>query len=278
MKNTPNDKPNQKVKVNRVIQWGTAGIEKVGETTITMIESIGQASVFLFETLFWLVRPPYRFKMIFNAMEFVGVGSLFIVILTGFFTGAVFALQGATAFRLFNAESLVGSTVALSLARELAPVLTGLMVSGRAGSGIATEIGTMRVTEQIDALYTMAVNPVQYLIVPRFLAGLVMVPLLTILFNLVGMVGCYSVGVGLLNIDEGVFYENVKWFVEPADLYNGLIKSCVFGGILTLVGCYKGFYATGGARGVGLATTQSVVVSSVLILVADYILTALMFT
>ncbi len=255
-----------------------AGVEGVGEATIGAVESIGRASQFFLETLFWLVRPPYRLKITLNAMEFVGVGSLFIVILTGFFTGAVFALQGATAFRIFNAESLVGSTVALSLSRELAPVLTGLMVSGRAGSGIATEIGTMRVTEQIDALYTMAVNPVQYLIVPRFIAGLVMVPLLTALFNLVGMVGCYSVGVGLLNIDEGVFYENVKWFVEPSDIYNGMIKSCVFGGILTLVGCYKGFYATGGARGVGLATTQSVVVSSVLILAADYVLTALMFT
>ncbi|MAD60948.1 MAG: ABC transporter permease [Myxococcales bacterium] len=253
-------------------------IESIGQATIQGVESVGRASQFFFETLFWLVRPPFRLKIIFNAMEFVGVGSLFIVILTGFFTGAVFALQGATAFRLFNAESLVGSTVALSLARELAPVLTGLMVSGRAGSGIATEIGTMRVTEQIDALYTMAVNPIQYLIVPRFIAGVVMVPLLTALFNLVGMVGCYTVGVGLLNIDEGVFYENVKWFVEPSDLYNGLIKSCFFGGILTLVGCYKGFYATGGARGVGLATTQSVVVSSVLILTADYVLTAIMFT
>ena len=254
------------------------GVEGLGEATISGVESVGRASMFLLETLFWLPRPPYRLRVLVNAMEFVGVGSLFIVILTGFFTGAVFALQGATAFKLFNAESLVGSTVALSLARELAPVLTGLMVSGRAGSGIATELGTMRVTEQIDALYTMAVNPIQYLVVPRFIAGLVMVPLLTSLFNLVGMVGCYMVGVQLLHIDEGVFLEKVKWFVEPVDIYNGLVKACVFGGILTLVGCYKGFYATGGARGVGLATTQSVVMSSVLILTADYVLTALMFT
>ena len=275
----PSDNSSKKTTFStKVIDPFTHGVEGVGQFSIGVVESIGRSFQFFMETLFWMVRPPYRLKVLFSAMEFVGVGSLFIVILTGFFTGAVFALQGATAFRLFNAESLVGSTVALSLARELAPVLTGLMVSGRAGSGIATEIGTMRVTEQIDALYTMAVNPVQYLIVPRFLAGLIMVPLLTALFNLVGMMGCYSVGVGLLNIDEGVFYENVRWFVEPDDIYNGLIKSCVFGGILTLVGCYKGFYATGGARGVGLATTQSVVVSSVLILVADYILTALMFT
>jgi len=253
-------------------------IESIGGGSISLIESVGRASQFLIETLIWCVRPPYRVKVTLSAMEFVGVGSLFIVILTGFFTGAVFALQGATAFKLFNAESLVGSTVALSLARELAPVLTGLMVSGRAGSGIATELGTMRVTEQIDALYTMAVNPIQYLVVPRFLAGLLMVPLLTALFNLVGMVGCYSVGVGVLHIDEGVFMEKVKWFVEPSDIYNGLIKAFFFGGILTLVGCYKGYYASGGARGVGLATTQSVVISSVLILAADYVLTAMMFS
>ncbi len=229
------------------------------------------------ETFVWMFRPPYRFKQLFLAMEFVGVGSLFIVLLTGLFTGAVFALQGAVAFRLFNAESLVGPTVGLSLARELSPVLTGLMVTGRAGSGIATELGTMRVTEQIDALYTMAVNPVQYLVVPRFIAGLVMVPLLSILFTLIGMCGCYFVGVVLLGIDEGIFIAKVRWFVDPRDLMSGLIKACVFGGILTMVGCYKGFNASGGARGVGIATTQSVVVSSILILVADYFLTAIMF-
>jgi len=223
------------------------------------------------------VRPPYRFRLLFQAMEFVGVGSLFIVLLTGLFTGAVFALQGAVAFRLFNAESLVGSTVALSLARELSPVLTGLMVTGRAGSGIATELGTMRVTEQIDALYTMAVNPVQYLIVPRFIAGLIMVPVLSVLFTMVGMLGAYFVGVVLLHIDQGIFIGKTRWFVDPADLSSGLIKAFFFGGILTMVGCYKGYYASGGARGVGVATTQAVVYGSVLILVADYFLTAAMF-
>ena len=144
-------------------------------------------------------------------------------------------------------------------------------------SGIATELGTMRVTEQIDALYTMAVNPVQYLIVPRVIAGLVMVPILSVLFTLVGMGGCYFVGVVLLNIDPGIFISKVQWFVDPKDLINGLVKACAFGGILTMVGCYKGFYASGGARGVGIATTQSVVLSSVLILIADYFLTAMMF-
>ncbi|MCB9539136.1 MAG: ABC transporter permease [Myxococcales bacterium] len=252
-------------------------IEAIGQRVIDLIEGIGRAAMLLGQTLAWLPRPPYRVRILFQAMEFVGVGSLFIVLLTGLFTGAVFALQGAGAFRLFNAESLVGSTVAISLARELSPVLTGLMVTGRAGSGIATELGTMRVTEQIDALYTMAVNPIQYLVVPRFIAGLIMVPVLSVLFTLVGMGGAYFVGVVLLNIDEGIFLSKIYWFVDPPDLTSGLIKACVFGGILTMVGCYKGFYASGGARGVGLATTQSVVVSSVLILVADYFLTAMMF-
>ena len=257
---------------------GTGILDSIGRKTIDLFEGVGRATLLFYETCLWTIRPPYRFKQLLKSMEFVGVGSLFIVVLTGVFTGAVFALQGAGAFRMFTAESLVGSTVGLSLARELSPVLTGLMVTGRAGSGIATEIGTMRVTEQIDALYTMAVNPVQYLVVPRFIAGLIMVPILSGLFTLVGMVGCYVVGVVMLGIDEGVFIEKVKWFVEPADLASGLIKACVFGGILTMVGCYKGFYAAGGARGVGIATTQSVVASSVIILVSDYFLTAMMFS
>lgn len=252
-------------------------IEAIGRGVIDGIEGVGQAAILLARTLAWIPRPPYRLRQLFQAMEFIGVGSLFIVLLTGIFTGAVFSLQGASAFRMFNAESLVGSTVGISLARELSPVLTGLMVAGRAGSGIATELGTMRVTEQIDALATMAVNPVQYLIVPRFLAGLIMVPVLSALFTLVGMIGCYIVAVVLLDIDRGIFLSQVYWYVDPDDLTSGIIKACVFGGILTMVGCYKGFYASGGARGVGLATTQSVVVSSVMILISDYFLTALMF-
>lgn len=256
----------------------TASTNWILQGVKSFFETIGNAVLFCFQTLFWCIRPPYRITLLFQSMEFIGIGSLFIVLLTAGFTGAVFALQGAVAFRLFNAESLVSSTVALSLAKELAPVLTGLMVTGRAGSGMATELGTMRVTEQIDAMYTMAVNPIQYLVVPRFLAGLIVMPLLTTLFNIVGMIGCYLVGVVYMGIDEGIFWENVRWFVEPEDIYNGLIKSFFFGGILTLVGCYKGFYATGGARGVGIATTESVVLSSVLILASDYVLTAIMFT
>jgi phospholipid/cholesterol/gamma-HCH transport system permease protein len=252
-------------------------VESIGQNVINAVEGLGRISMLFIETVIWAFRPPYRIKILFEAMDFVGVGSLFIVCLTGLFTGAVFSLQGAIAFRLFNAESLVGSTVAISLARELSPVLTGLMVAGRAGSGIATELGTMRVTEQIDALYTMAVNPVQYLVVPRVIAGLIVVPALCVLFTLVGMFGAYFVGVVLLQIDQGIFIQKIQWYVDPSDLFSGMIKAFFFGGILTLVGCYKGFYASGGARGVGIATTQAVVVSSVAILIADYFLTAMMF-
>ncbi len=252
-------------------------IESLGRYAIELIEGVGKFALLFFETLMWIFRPPYRIKVLLNAMEFVGVGSLFIVALTGVFTGAVFTLQSAVAFRMFNAESMVGMTVAISLSRELSPVLTGLMVTGRAGSGIATELGTMRVTEQIDAMATMAVNPVQYLVVPRFIAGVIMVPALCVLFTLIGMVGSYVVGVMMLGIDEGSFLTNVYWLIDPIDIYSGLIKAAFFGGLIAMIGCYKGFYASGGARGVGIATTQSVVASSVLILVADYFLTAMIF-
>jgi len=162
------------------------------------------------------------------------------------------------------------------MARELGPVITALMVTGRAGSAIAAEIGTMRVTEQVDALSVMAINPVQYLVLPRIVAGVIMVPLLTALSVFIGVAGGYLVGVKLLGIHGGIFLNNIYDFVELSDIYNGLAKAVCFGLILTLVGCYKGFYTSGGAEGVGRATTQSVVLASVLILTFDYMLTALM--
>lgn len=204
------------------------------------------------------------------------MGSLFVVVLTGFFTGAVFAMQSASAFRLFDAESLVGATVAISLTRELAPALTGLMVTGRAGSAIATELGSMRVTEQIDALATMAVDPRQYLLVPRVLAGLLTAPILCMVFNVIGLFGSYLVAVQLQGISEAQFWSRIESWLDVADVVGGLIKAAVFGLMLTTIACYKGYNATGGAKGVGEATTEAVVLSSVLILVADYFLTALM--
>ena len=229
------------------------------------------------EAIMWLFRPPVRFRLFFKQMEFIGVGSLFVVLLTGLFTGMVLALQTYHAFRMFSAESLVGATVALSMTRELGPVITALMVTGRAGSAIAAEIGTMRVTEQIDALDVMAINPVQYLVVPRLVAGVIMLPLLTAISDFVGVVGGYMVGVNLLGINAGLFMNKIYEYVELEDIYNGLTKAAVFGLILTLVGCYKGFYTRGGAEGVGRATTQSVVLASIMILMGDYVLTALMF-
>ncbi|MBU2549062.1 MAG: ABC transporter permease [Proteobacteria bacterium] len=252
-------------------------LETLGGFAIRSIEEMGQIMMIFINALLWTFRPPLRVRALFKQMEFVGVNSLFVVVLTGAFTGGVFTLQTYHGFSMFGAESLVGPTVAFAMARELGPVLTSLMVTGRAGSAMAAELGTMRVTEQIDALYVMAANPVKYLVVPRILAGILMLPLLTVLANFVGVVGGYIVAVHLLNINAGLFIGNIVEYLKMGDILNGLVKSAVFGGILTLIGCYKGFYARGGAEGVGRATTEAVVMASVLILVSDYIMTAIMF-
>jgi phospholipid/cholesterol/gamma-HCH transport system permease protein len=213
---------------------------------------------------------------LFLQAEFVGVGSIFIVLLTGFFTGAVFTLQSATAFARVGMESMVGSTVLLAVARELAPVLTSLMVAGRVGSAYATELGTMRVTEQIDAMEVLAVDPINYLVVPRVFASAVMVPCLSIIFLVVATIGSYIVGVGVLGIDEGAFMARIEWFLDPFDFTHGLYKAIVFGIVIALVGCYKGYNASGGARGVGMATTQAVVIGSISVFVLDYVLTSIL--
>ncbi len=231
----------------------------------------------LFKALAMTFVPPFRGRNVIKQMEFVGVKSLFIVVLTGVFSGMVLALQSYHGFRIFGGESLMGGIVALSLAREMGPVMTGLMVNARAGSGIAAEIGTMRVTEQIDALQIMAINPIHYLVVPRIWAGILMVPLLTAINILVGVIGGYFVGVILLGINSGVYMNKMIEMLELADLVQGLVKSIVFGLILTLVGCYKGYHTSGGAEGVGRATTEAVVISSVCILIGTYVLTSLLF-
>jgi phospholipid/cholesterol/gamma-HCH transport system permease protein len=224
-----------------------------------------------------MFRPPLKLHNIFKQMEFVGVKSIFVVVLTGTFTGMVMALQGYHGFRMFSAESLVGGTVALGMTRELGPVLTSLMVTARAGSAMAAELGTMRVTEQIDALYVMAANPVKHLIVPRVIAGVLMGPMLTVVSDFMGILGGYFVGGHILYINSGVFIKNITRLVELNDIYNGLIKAACFGLILSLIGCYKGFNTYGGAEGVGRATTEAVVLASITILISDYFLTAIMF-
>ena len=254
------------------------GIEAMGESVIEWIEELGGMAQMLVEALAWAVRPPFRLRVLLQTIEEVGVGSLFIVLLTGVFTGLVMAYQSIYAFGLFGAESLVGGAVAISLARELAPVLTALMVAGRTGSSMTTELGTMRVTEQIDAMAVMAVNPIQYLVTPRVLATILMMPILTLLFNFVGIVAAYGISVFAINVDPGIFVLKIQDFVDLYDLQNSAIKGAVFGVIISVVGCYKGFYASGGAKGVGNATTSSVVTSSISILLADYILTVFMWS
>jgi phospholipid/cholesterol/gamma-HCH transport system permease protein len=252
-------------------------LDRLGRTVLGNVEEMGNIIILFISVLGWMFRPPLKLHNIFKQMEFVGVKSIFVVVLTGTFTGMVLALQGYHGFRMFSAESLVGSTVALSMTRELGPVLTSLMVTARAGSAMAAELGTMRVTEQIDALYVMAANPVKHLIVPRVAAGVLMVPLLTVVSDFMGILGGYFVGVQILGINSGVFIKNITRLVELNDIYNGLVKAACFGLILSVVGCYKGFNTYGGAEGVGRATTEAVVLASVTILVSDYFLTAIMF-
>lgn len=210
-------------------------------------------------------------------MEEVGINSIPVVLITGTFTGAVLALQSYTGFKRFNAEAFVGTVVALSMTRELGPVLTGLMVSGRVGSAMAAELGTMQVTEQIDALYTLAVNPIKYLIVPRLLAALIMMPVLVIFADIIGIVGGYFVSVKMLGSNPYIYMERTWNYLEFNDIYSGLLKACVFGIIIAIISCYQGFYTQGGAEGVGRATTKAVVLSCLLILISNYIITALLF-
>lgn len=252
-------------------------VEDIGNWALKRVENTGSAALLAWEGLLQIFVRPFRWRVYLQQLEFVGVGSLLIVLLTGAFTGMVFSVQSAYAFKMFNAEGYVGVTVALALTRELAPVLTGLMVTGRVGSSIATEIGTMGVTEQIDALRSMAVNPIQYLVSPRIFAAVTMMPILTLLFSLVGLVGAWLVAVVGLGLDEGVFKRRIIGVLMPWDIWSGLIKSALFGLVIATIACHSGYSAAGGARGVGMATTKAVVYSSVAVLVVDYLMTVIMF-
>jgi phospholipid/cholesterol/gamma-HCH transport system permease protein len=237
------------------------------------LEDFGRMIFFAVETVAWAFRPPFRLELIISQMAFIGVGSAFIVAATGLSAGMVFALQMNYALHQFAAEGYVGGSVAFSLARELSPVFTALMVTGRAGSAISTELGTMRVTEQIDAMESMAVSPIQYLVVPRIIASIVMFPLLTMIFNVIGYGGGYIMGIYVANIPIGPFLEHTREFMEPADILHGLLKAIVFGAIVSVITTWRGYAATGGARGVGEGTTRGVVMSSIAVLAADYVIT-----
>lgn len=245
-----------------------------GKLLLSGIEEIGQMALFFGQAVRAGLRPPLRVGLFFQQAEFVGVGSLFIVGLTAFFTGAVFTLQTVSALEKVGMESMVGSTVMLASARELAPVLTSLMVTGRVGSAMATELGTMRVTEQIDAMEVMAVDSMSYLVAPRLGAGAVMVPALSAIFLLISGIGSYIVAIWVLGIDEGAYISWIEYYLDPYDVIQGATKAIAFGVVITLIGCYKGYYASGGARGVGVATTKAVVIASIGVFVLNYVLTS----
>ncbi len=240
------------------------------------LDDLGQTVILGGQTLAWMFRPPYRPAQLLVALDFIGAGSTFIVALVGLFTGMAFTVSTIVGFRQFSAEGMVGGVVALALARELAPVLASVVVTARAGSTMASELGNMRVTEQIDAITTMGVSPIQYLVVPRIVATCLVLPLLAIAFGIAGMLGAYVVAVLWQNIDPGIFMDKVNQFVKWADIRMLLVKSAAFGTIVSTICCKKGFYASGGARGVGEATAKAVVASIVAIFAADYVLTTLM--
>lgn len=255
----------------------TSWLERLGSVTLYLLEELGRFFYMAARSFAWMVRPPFDPRQWLKQMVRVGYDSIPVVVLTTMFTGMVLALQTYRGFERFHAESFVASVVALSLTRELAPVLTGLMVTGRVGSSMAAELGTMRVTEQIDALYAMATEPVQYLVVPRVGAAVLMLPLLTLIGDAIGIMGGYLVAVGMFDANGYLYWERTFQFLEVNDVTSGLIKSAFFGFILSVTGCSKGFYTSGGAEGVGRATTAAVVMGSLSILLSDFFLTKVLF-
>jgi phospholipid/cholesterol/gamma-HCH transport system permease protein len=253
-----------------------ATVAGFGRNTLWIVGEMGRMMVFLLNTIAWMLRPPFRFLQVLKQIHFIGVKSLFVIVLTGAFTGMVLGLQGYYSLRKFGAEGLLGSAVALSIIRELGPVLSALMVTGRAGSAMTAEIGIMRITEQIDALDTMAVNPMQYLIAPKVLASVLIMPMLCSIFDLIGIYGGYLVGVDLLGVSSGAYTSSMESSVEWKDVYGGFLKALSFGVIVSWVCTYKGYNTTMSAEGLGTATTEAVVLSSVLILIWDYFLTSVL--
>ena len=248
----------------------------LGHTFFMLCFWMGTFFLFLFQTIMTLLLKKLRHLKVLHQMNRIGVESFNIIVLTGLFTGMVFALQTYIGFQRVGGEQFIGAVVALGMIRELGPVLSGLMVTGRACSAIAAEIGTMRITEQLDALTTLRIDPFQYLIVPRIMASTVIMPFLTIFSMIFGIVGGYVVCTYILQLSPEEYQNSILTYVEMSDIVSGLIKAAVFGFILAWVGCFKGFYTRGGAYGVGLATTESVVQSSIMILIANYFLTKIL--
>ena len=250
----------------------------IGRFALGVCQETGRICVFMWNAVWHCFAPPVYLRLILQQMLRIGYNSLPVVGLTAFFTGGVLALQIYIGGTRFNAESLVASIVALGITRELGPVLAGLMVAGRVSAAIAAELGTMRVTEQIDALVTLSTNPFKYLVAPRIIAAVICLPLLVGVADTIGIMGGWVVGTKSLDFNSAVYIKNTVDFLEFSDIFSGLVKAAVFGFIIALMGCYHGYHSAGGAQGVGKATTNAVVSASILILAANYVLTSLLFT
>ena len=254
------------------------GVKDAGAPLYRFLDVIGGHLILVGRAFAWLPRPPFRGKNYLEAAEFIGFGSLPIVLLVGAFTGMVMSLQSVNAFHQFGLESFSGGVTGKALALELGPVLTSLMLAGRAGAGIATELGTMRITEQIDALESMAVNPIQFLVLPRIVSAMIVAPILALLFFVIGMGGAYLVAVVGMHVDYGQWKANLENVVQVRDVVQGVIKAVFFGFMVALVGCYQGYHASGGGRGVGMGTTRAVVIASVSTLIMDYFLSDILLS
>ncbi|HYG85177.1 MAG TPA: ABC transporter permease [Azospirillum sp.] len=248
-----------------------------GRTFLVFLEATGQLTMFTGLAVSHCIRPPLYARQILRQMIDIGYYSLPVVGLTALFTGMVLALQSFTGFARFQAEGAIATVVVLSVTRELGPVLAGLMVAGRIGAAMAAELGTMRVTEQIDALSTLSTSPFKYLVAPRLIAGTAMLPLLVLVADVIGVFGGFLVSVYRLNFNASSYITRTWEFLEPLDVISGLVKAAVFGFVISLMGCYFGYKSRGGAQGVGQATTNAVVAASILILVFNYLITGMFF-
>jgi len=252
-------------------------LQPIGRGVLAFLAMIGRVSTFATRSAFHCFQPPIFPRLIGQQMVDIGFYSLPVVGMTAIFTGMVLALQSYTGFARFNAESAIATVVVLSVTRELGPVLAGLMVAGRIGAAIAAEIGTMRVTEQIDALATLSTNPFKYLVAPRVIAATMMLPVLVLIADIIGVLGGYVIGVYQLGFNAASYVRLTWEFLEPIDVISGLTKAAVFGFLIALMGCYHGYHSRGGAQGVGQATTNAVVSASILILASNYLITAIFF-
>ena len=252
-------------------------LQAIGHGVLALFGAIGRLALFAFEATSHCARPPLYPRLLLRQMVEIGFYSLPVVGLTGLFAGMVLALQSYTGFSRFSAESTIPTVVVLSITRELGPVLAGLMVAGRVGAAMAAEIGTMRVTEQIDALTTLSTNPHKYLIAPRLLGGFLMLPFLVLVADIIGVFGGYLVSVYKLGFNADAYINNTFEYLETMDVVSGLVKAAVFGYLIALMGCYHGFHSKGGAQGVGKATTNAVVTGAILVLIFNYVITEAFF-